>query len=53
LLEFVHRRNERMWARSPGDPSDTDAMIRGVADGCATPVQLELWSAEGTSPTTT
>ena len=50
LIEFAHR-NGRTWTRSSGDPADTDAMIRGVADGSVTQAKLESWIAERTSPT--
>lgn len=44
-VEFV-RRNGLTWQRSPRDPDDTDAVIRGVAAGDTTEVELRTWIAE-------
>ncbi len=45
LLEFVAR-NGRRWTRAPGDPAETDTIIRGVADGSVTQQELERWISE-------
>lgn len=42
LLEFVHR-NGRTWTRSPDDPAEADAIIRGVAAGTVSEAKLERW----------
>jgi death on curing protein len=43
-VEFV-RRNGFEWRRSPEDPADTDAIIRGVAAGKTTQAELRTWIA--------
>jgi death-on-curing protein len=42
LVEFV-RRNGREWHPAPGDPAETDAIIRGVADGSMSATELADW----------
>ena len=44
LVEFVER-NGRTWTRSPNDPDETDAMIRGVAAGTVGEAELRGWIA--------
>ncbi|MGI8874411.1 MAG: type II toxin-antitoxin system death-on-curing family toxin [Egibacteraceae bacterium] len=48
LLEFVAR-NGRSWSRSPEDPVEADAMIRGVADGSISQEQLQRWITDRTT----
>jgi death on curing protein len=45
LVEFVLV-NGRTWERHPGDPHETDTVIRGVADGSVSQEQLRDWIAE-------
>jgi death on curing protein len=45
LIEFVER-NERTWTGAPGDPAETDAIIRGVADGSVSQAKLASWIRE-------
>lgn len=45
LLEFVMV-NGRRWERHPDDPHETDAVIRGVAEGSVSKEQLRDWIAE-------
>jgi death-on-curing protein len=47
LLEFAER-NGRPWRRAEGDPAETDAIIRGVADGSIDREQLTAWIAKRT-----
>ncbi|HWF49768.1 MAG TPA: type II toxin-antitoxin system death-on-curing family toxin [Solirubrobacteraceae bacterium] len=47
LLEFVSR-NGKVWERSPNDPAETDAIIRGVAAGTVSEAELERWVAART-----
>lgn len=44
LIEFVQR-NGRKWSGAPGDPAETDAIIRGVADGSIDQAELGRWVA--------
>ena len=44
LVEFVER-NGHTWTRSRHDPDETDAIIRGVADGTVGEAELRDWIA--------
>lgn len=44
MIEFVQR-NGRKWSGAPGDPAETDAIIRGVADGSIDQAELGRWVA--------
>jgi death-on-curing protein len=50
LLEFCER-NGRPWRRAEGDPTATDAIIRGVAGGTVDRDQLKAWIIERTQVT--
>ena len=45
LLEFVQR-NGRVWRSGQGDPAETDAIMRGVADGTVGELGLARWIAD-------
>ena len=44
-VEFVER-NGRAWVPAPGDPDETDHVIRGVASGDMTEADLREWIAQ-------
>lgn len=48
LVEFVER-NGRRWSRAPGDPAETDAIMRGVAAGEISRERLQEWIVERVS----
>jgi death-on-curing protein len=44
-IEFVER-NGRTWRRAPGDPKETDRIIRAVAAGTLRQEELRDWIAQ-------
>lgn len=49
LRVFVER-NGHTWHRSPADPAETDAVIRGVAAGTVSEAELAEWIGERLAP---
>jgi len=45
VVEFVER-NGRTWVPAPGDPDETDQVIRGVASGGMSEADFRDWIAE-------
>jgi death-on-curing protein len=43
-VEFVER-NGRTWIPAPGDPDETDQVIRGVASGAVSEADFREWTA--------
>jgi death-on-curing protein len=41
-VEFVER-NDRKWMPAPGDPDETDRVIRGVASGDLSETDFRDW----------
>ncbi len=48
-VEFAER-NGRMWVPSPGDPDETDQMVRGVASGSVDEAAFRDWIAARCGP---
>ncbi len=44
-IEFVER-NGRTWIPAPGDPDETDRVLRGVASGEVSEAEFRDWIAE-------
>jgi death-on-curing protein len=44
VVEFVER-NGRAWLPAPGDPDDTDRVVRGVASGEVSEAEFREWIA--------
>ncbi len=44
-VEFVER-NGRTWAPAPGDPDETDQIVRGVASGEVSEADFREWIAK-------
>jgi death on curing protein len=49
-LRVFAERNGYGWQRSPGDPDETDSVIRGVAADTVSETELAQWIRERLSP---